>query len=447
MRLRVIPGLLVLFALLLAFPTAAFADSESPSPSPSETETTNTPPEEGSWIGVTLRNSAELDDEGNPTPVPGVTITVTDKDEQELGSGVTDSTGRVYIAIPGNGTYKVSLDKETLPEGIELSGKGATEKTVQVLIAGGTFVQFQIGFEVGEGRGFAAKLGSSLLSGMKFGFIIALAALGLSMVFGTTGLTNFAHGELITFGALVTYIFNVTVGLPVIWAGLAAVIVGGIFGYLNDVLLWRPLRHRGTGLIAMMIVSIGLALFLRSIFQYYFGGATRTLSEYVAQRQKSYGPINLAPKELAIMLVALVVITIVCVAIMKTRTGKAMRAVSDNPGLAASSGLRVDGVIGVVWIVGTALTALSGALLAVNSQVNFLMGFKILLLVFAAVVLGGLGTIWGALIGSMVIGILVEIGPLFGVPPSIKDVGALIVLILILLVRPQGILGRAQRVG
>lgn len=447
MRLRLIPGLLMLFALLLAFPAAASAEEESPSPSPSESATTNTPPSEGSWIGVTLRNDAERDDEGNPTPVPGVTISVTDKDGQEVGSGVTDSGGRVFIPIPGNGTYKVSLDTDTLPEGIELSGKGATEKTVQVLIEGGTFVQFQIGFEPGEGKGFASKLEASLLSGMKFGFIIALAALGLSMVFGTTGLTNFAHGELITFGALATYIFNVSVGLPVIWAGVAAMIAGGIFGYLNDVLLWRPLRHRGTGLIAMMIVSIGLALLLRSIFQYYFGGATRTLSEYVAQRQRSYGPIDLAPKELAIMLVALVVITIVCIAIMKTRTGKAMRAVSDNPGLAASSGLRVDGVIGVVWVVGTALTALAGTLLAVNSQVNFLMGFKILLLVFAAVVLGGLGTIWGALIGSMIIGILVEIGPLFGVPPSIKDVGALIVLILILLVRPQGILGRAQRVG
>ena len=90
---------------------------------------------------------------------------------------------------------------------------------------------------------------------------------------------------------------------------------------------------------------------------------------------------------------------------MKTRTGKAMRAVSDNPGLAASSGLRVDGVIGVVWIVGTALTALSGALLAVNSQVNFLMGFKILLLVFAAVVLGGLGTIWGYIAVAALYGI------------------------------------------
>ena len=141
------------------------------------------------------------------------------------------------------------------------------------------------------------------------------------------------------------------------------------------------------------------------------------------------------------------IITVVCVGIMKTRIGKQMRAVSDNPALAASSGIRVDGVIGVVWIVGTAITAVSGTLLAVNSQVNFLMGFKILLLVFAAVTLGGLGTIWGALVGSMIIGILVEMGPVFGVPNSIKDVGALAILILILLIRPQGILGKAQRVG
>ena len=100
-----------------------------------------------------------------------------------------------------------------------------------------------------------------------------------------------------------------------------------------------------------------------------------------------------------------------------------------------------------VWILGTALTGLSGALLAINSQVNFQMGFKLLLLVFAAVTLGGLGTIWGALLGSMVIGILYEVGPLFGIPSSIKEVGALVVLILILLVRPQGILGRPERIG
>ena len=103
--------------------------------------------------------------------------------------------------------------------------------------------------------------------------------------------------------------------------------------------------------------------------------------------------------------------------------------------------------LGAVWILGTALTGLAGVLLAINSQVNFLMGFKLLLLVFAAVTLGGLGTIWGALFGSMIIGIMVEVGPLFGVPSSIKEVGALVVLILVLLLRPQGILGRRERIG
>ena len=110
-------------------------------------------------------------------------------------------------------------------------------------------------------------------------------------------------------------------------------------------------------------------------------------------------------------------------------------------------------MISAVWILGTALTGLSGVLLAINQQVNFQMGLKLLLLVFAAVTLGGLGTIWGALIGSLVIGLMVEVAPILSlwgwhpVPASIKDVGALLVMILILLVRPQGILGRAQRIG
>jgi branched-chain amino acid transport system permease protein len=203
----------------------------------------------------------------------------------------------------------------------------------------------------------------------------------------------------------------------------------------------------------MMIVSIGLALLMRSIFQYSFGGSTKTLSEYVVQGRNSYGPINLSDKEVAILTISTLTLVITCIALMKTRLGKAMRAVSDNPALSASSGMRVDGVISWVWVLGTALTGLAGVLLAVQDQVNFQMGFKLLLLVFAGVTLGGLGTIWGALLGSLVIGLMVEVAPvitIFGwrpVPPSIKEVGALLVLILILLVRPQGLLGRAQRIG
>ena len=147
------------------------------------------------------------------------------------------------------------------------------------------------------------------------------------------------------------------------------------------------------------------------------------------------------------MAISIVTIVVVVGGLATTRLGKAMRAVSDNPALSASSGMRVDGVINRVWILGTALTGLSGVLLALDRQVNFQMGFKLLLLVFAAVTLGGLGTIYGAIVGSIIIGLVSEVGPVFGVPASIKDVGPLLLLILILLVRPQGILGRAERVG
>ncbi|MET1061333.1 MAG: branched-chain amino acid ABC transporter permease [Aeromicrobium sp.] len=386
---------------------------------------------------------------GEPKPIPGATITVLkdSKTGEELGSQVTDQTGRISIGIPGNGTYVVELDPKTLPSGVTLSGRGETTKTVQVKLASSNFVTFPIGARVIEKASKASEIVDGTRDGLKTGLLIALAALGLSLIFGTTGLTNFAHGELITLGAILTYIFNRGVGLPVILAGVMAVLASALFGYLQDRGLWRPLRHRGTGLIAMMIVSIGLALLMRSIFQYGFGGSTRTLSEYVTQPRNSYGPIDLSNKEVAIFAVSILAIGVTCVALMRTRLGKAMRAVSDNPALSASSGMRVDGVISSVWILGTALTGLAGVLLAVQQQVNFNMGFNLLLLVFAGVTLGGLGTIWGALVGSLIIGLMVELGPVFGVPASIKEVGALVVLILILLVRPQGILGKAQRIG
>lgn len=431
--------------LVLCAPIGAGA-TEAPTPSPgTATEEppgeANTPPQDGPYIGVTLLNSA---DDG--APLPGVTLTVQSPEGQPVAEGVTGPEGRVFIPIPERGSYVVSIDPTTLPAGIQFDG--STERTVNALLDGGNFAQFQIGAEERVQTPFAERLVTATLGGIKFGLIVALAALGLNLIFGTTKLTNFSHGELITFGAIATYVANRGLGLPVIYAVVAAVLAGAVFGYLQDKVLWKPLRNKGIGVIAMMIVSIGFGLFLRFIFQYTFGSSRRSLSEYGAQGRNEYlGFINLAPKELGIIVVAAVVLTITCIALMRTRLGKAMRAVADNPALSASSGMRVDGVVRSVWILGTALTALSGALLAINSQVNFLMGFKLLLLVFAAVTLGGLGTIWGALVGSMIIGLLYEVGPLFGVPSSIKEVGALIVLILILLIRPQGILGRRERIG
>lgn len=448
MHLRPATLLIAILAglILLAPATANAATTPTPSPTATSGAPEANPIVEGQNITVTLQDVKG--GKGDPEPIPGVTLTVfkDKKSGEEIGTQVTDQAGRVSIAIPGNGVYVITLDKDTLPEGVELSG-GETELTITARLGGNNFATFPIGSAVGDKVAFSEKLTNSIVAGLKRGLIIALAALGLSLIFGTTGLTNFAHGELITFGAIITYMFNRGFGIPVIAAGALAVIVSAGFGWAQDRGLWRPLRRRGTGLIAMMIVSIGLALLLRSIFQYTFGSSTQTLSQYVAQPRTDYGPVSLSDKEIAIFGISIVAIVIVCIGMMTTRLGKAMRAVSDNPALSASSGLRVDGVISAVWILGTALTGLAGVLLAINDQVNFQMGFKLLLLVFAGVTLGGLGTIWGALVGSIIIGLIVEVGPVFGVPASIKDVGALVVLILILLVRPQGILGRAQRIG
>jgi branched-subunit amino acid ABC-type transport system permease component len=448
-RLRLAALLAAVLGIFILLPSASASAETTPTPSPSAggAAPQQNPIVEGANITVTLKDLNE--GKGEPKPIPGVTLTVLkdSKTGEELGSQVTDQSGRVSIGIPGNGTYVVELDPKTLPSGVKLSGAGATTKTVQVKLASSNFVTFPVGARVIEKASKASEIVDGTRDGLKTGLLIALAALGLSLIFGTTGLTNFAHGELITLGAILTYIFNRGVGLPVIFAGVLAVLASALFGYLQDRGLWRPLRRRGTGLIAMMIVSIGLALLMRSIFQYGFGGSTRTLSEYVTQPRNSYGPIDLSNKEIAIFAVSIIAITVTCVALMRTRLGKAMRAVSDNPALSASSGMRVDGVISSVWILGTALTGLAGVLLAVQQQVNFNMGFNLLLLVFAGVTLGGLGTIWGALVGSLIIGLMVELGPVFGVPASIKEVGALVVLILILLVRPQGILGKAQRIG
>jgi branched-chain amino acid transport system permease protein len=144
----------------------------------------------------------------------------------------------------------------------------------------------------------------------------------------------------------------------------------------------------------------------------------------------------------------LILIVLIAVALMLQRTtiGKAMRAVSDNRDLAASSGIDVDRVIVFVWALGGGLAALGGVLFALNERIRFDSGFALLLLMFAGITLGGLGTAYGALVGAFVLGLFVQISTLW-IPSELKNAGALAVLALVLLVRPQGILGRAERIG
>ncbi|WP_436521861.1 branched-chain amino acid ABC transporter permease [Actinoplanes sp. HUAS TT8] len=382
-----------------------------------------------------------------------MTINVSDESGTSAGTATSAADGKWSVAVKGPGTYKVDLDTTTLPQGVTVTN-GRPSLTLTVFEGAARNVLFPLGSAAAPGSKPVEAPGSSttdrvfdlIYTGIHFGLIIALAALGLSLIFGTMGLTNFAHGELITFGALGCFAFNVWAGLPLVVSALLAVILGGAFGYFQDRLFWGWLRNRRTGLIGMMIISIGAALVLRYLFLFFFRGDTRQYAEYVAQPGMDLGVISVAPKNLVMDVVAIIVLIGVSLALTKTRLGKATRAVSTNPSLAAASGISVDSIIRLVWTIGGALAALSGVMLGLFQGVNYQMGFQILLLVFAAVTLGGLGTAFGALIGSLVVGLATQLSTLW-IPTELKNVGALVVLIVIILFRPQGILGRRERIG
>ncbi len=380
----------------------------------------------------------------NDEPLEGVSISVS-------GNGFeaeteTDENGQWTLGVPEKEAYELTLDEDTLPEGVVVEDGQST-----VDAEFGLTKRKSVNFFLGEGQrvttDYAAQVLIRVVNGLNFGLLLALAAIGLSLIFGTTGLSNFAHAEMITFGALMMLTFSTTLAFPVWLAIIIAIVLSGGLGWALDAGLWKPLRRRGVALIPLMIVSIGLSLALRYTFQFFYGGGTRQLPGATIPSEIRLGPILMSWIDVVSMATSIIVLLAVAFFLLRTRIGKATRAVSDNAPLAAASGIDVDRVIRIVWVLGGALAGLAGILWAYfRPGVSWDMGFQILLLVFAAVTLGGLGTAFGALVGSLIVGLFIEISTLW-LPSDMKYVGALLVLILVLLFRPQGILGRRERIG
>jgi neutral amino acid transport system permease protein len=421
-------ALLAAVMLLTASPGAALADT---SDDEGEVDTPYT-------IVVNVRTGGE--------PIPEATILVSGNGFE--AEGETDEDGRARIGVPDKETtWEIELVESSLPSGAEAPDD--FEFTQEATFGAGSSVTKNFTLEAAERQtaSFWDQLASRAVNGLNFGLMLALAAIGLSLVFGTTGLSNFAHGEMVTFGALMALLFSTTIGWSIWIAIPLAVVFSAGFGYTMDAGLWRPLRRRGLGTVQLMIVSIGLSLALRYVYQMFVGGGTEQLPGGSTQVIPGLGPIRLTVTDVVSMAISIVVIGAFAWWLMRTRIGRATRAVSDNPSLAAASGIDVDGVVRVVWVVAAALAGLSGVLWAYfRPGIRWDMGTSILLLVFAAVTLGGLGTAFGALVGSIIVGLLVEVSTLW-IPSDLKYVGALVVLIVVLLFRPQGILGRRERIG
>lgn len=411
-------------------------------------------------------------------PIAGATVTLSGKESAET---TTDADGKWAFSVADDGDYTVTIDDSVAKEhGLNASSATVTIKKASFDKQRGVVRFDQAGAnssvsgtsDSGESDNQSTKSGAGtsdsaesdkqsakksssnigkriwqqLYSGIIFGLMLGLMSVGMNLVYGTTGLQSFSHGEQVTLGGLMAYVGTQMLHMPVVASAIFAIIIGALTGLIQNEIVWGPLRRRHIGTMQQMIVTIGLSMALQYTFQFFFGGDIKGIVKSVPDSFQ-IGPITTDMPTLLSAAIAIVVIIGVTLFLYKTRLGRATRAVSDNAALAAASGINVDQVVRVVWILSCAMAALSGVLLGIYlNGISWNTGATLILLMFAAVTLGGLGTANGALIGSLVIGIVADMSSLV-IPNDMRYASALAILIIVLLVRPQGIFGKQQRVG
>ncbi|MEN9969836.1 MAG: hypothetical protein RLZZ229_44 [Actinomycetota bacterium] len=417
-------ALAIIFGMLFSAAPASAADA-SPSPSASTDQL---------LIKGTIKNEG--------TPVAGVSVHITGNGVDAKATSGAD--GKWVLEVKQKGIYKVEIMQDTLPAGAGLRDPEQSVREANLTVTNTAAVLFPLGKDTRVVQPIGDQILVRVFAGLNLGLLLAVAAIGISLIFGTTGLNNFAHGEMLTFGALFTWLFYAVLEMPLLIAATLTIVLSALFGWAQDAGVWRPLRKRRLGLNQMMIVSIGFSIVLRYLLLLFFGGETKVISgDFEAV---ILGPINTTVNSLGSMGISVITLAAVALFLTRTRIGKATRAVSDNAALAASTGIDVERIIRIVWVVAGALTGLAGILYGLQFQANWMTGFQILLLLFAAVTLGGLGTALGATVGALIIGMVVEVSSLV-IPTDLKYAASLIILILVLLVRPQGVLGKKQRIG
>lgn len=276
-----------------------------------------------------------------------------------------------------------------------------------------------------------------VLNGLMAGTVLALPAIGLTLIFAVLRFTNFALASLMTIGAYAGLVANVSFGMPVYVSLLAAFVVAGLVGWFSDEFVLKPFR--ASGFITTAIGSIALTIALENVVRFIFANQMRGYN-LPLRRDWVFDGLRVGPQQVENLAIAAIVVLALTAFLMATRAGKAMRAVADNPALASIKGIDVDMVARIVSFVAMGLAGIGGMLVGLDTTVDPLVGFKTILSVFAAAVVGGLGSIPGAIVGALVIGVGEELS-LLVLSPAYRTAIGFVAIFLVLTLRPRGILG------
>ena len=281
------------------------------------------------------------------------------------------------------------------------------------------------------------EIAQLLLNGLMAGTILAVPAIGFTAIYAVLRFPNFAIAAHLTIGAFAGWLANVSLGLPAALAVGVAFVVAGLAGVLNDELILKPLRPAGA--LTTAIAAVALTLVLENVVRFVFGNDLRGYDLPIRRDWQAAG-LRIAPQQVHNFVIAVVAMAAVFLFLAFTRTGKAMRAVADNPMLASVKGIDADRVARHTNFVAMGLAGVGGVLVGLDTSIDPLTGFRVILSVFAAAVVGGLGSIPGAVVGALTIGIGEELS-LLVLAPAYRTVVGFAAILVVLTLRPRGILG------
>jgi len=280
-------------------------------------------------------------------------------------------------------------------------------------------------------------VGQLIVNGVVSGLLLALPALALTMVFGILKFPNFAVGAMLTFGAYMAWVVNHAAGLPLFVAVAVSAIIVAVVAIICDRLVFERLRDAGS--IVLLVASLGLSLVIENVCRFFFGNATRNFDVEIARPVRWHG-LRVNHEQLVTAVTVIVCVILVQLVLHASPLGRAMRATADNPSLAAVRGIERNTIARLTWALSGALLALSGGLAGLDRAVDPLLGWSYQLPVFAAAILGGLGSPIGAVLGALIIGLAEELSTLI-LPTNYRQIVSFSVILLLLLIRTQGLFG------